>query len=87
MPPRKRAQSAPKTEDPTTPTEPAADGDDSEQTDTPAIPSRPEPADPGTEPSRSDLQTVDAPCADCFPAGWPDQSYAVGCEHGTWTRA
>lgn len=70
MPPRKRAQSAPKTDGETL--EPASD----EQP----------PPDAETEPNRSDLQTVDAPCSECFPGGWPEQSFAVGCTHGTWQR-
>jgi hypothetical protein len=72
MPPRKRAQSAPKTDDETL--EPLAD----EETG----------PDGGaeTEPERSDLQAVENPCPNCFPNGWPEGSFAVGCEHGSWIR-
>lgn len=38
------------------------------------------------EPAKSDLQAVEAPCSLCFPNGWPDLVFAVGCEHGTWYR-
>jgi hypothetical protein len=27
-----------------------------------------------------------AACPLCFPAGMPDGSFSVGCEHGTWER-
>ena len=71
MPPRKRAQSAPKTDEETL--EPV-----DEQTG-PEVGAE-------TEPERSDLQTVGLPCSDCFPGGWPEGSFAVGCEHGSWIR-
>lgn len=36
--------------------------------------------------SKSDLQEVEQPCAQCFPNGWPEGAFSVGCEHGTWIR-
>ncbi|MEU8968163.1 hypothetical protein AB0D11_02610 [Streptomyces monashensis] len=78
MPPRKRAQSAPKSVEPDEATAALADGEP--DPDTPEADVTP-PA-----PERSDLQTVDAPCPQCFPAGWPEGAFAVGCEHGSWKR-
>lgn len=45
------------------------------------------PPQDGPAPERSDLQTVDRPCEECHPRGWPEGAYAVGCTHGTWVRA
>lgn len=44
--------------------------------------------DKGDEPARSDLQSADKPCGECFPNGWPDLKGAlsVGCTHGTYIR-
>lgn len=82
MPPRKRAQSAPKTEpEPTDETLPEND-DSATPDDAPTAPS----GDAETKPARSDLETVEQPCPDCFPGGWPDQAFAVGCTHGSWQR-
>jgi hypothetical protein len=76
MPPRKRAESKPAepkaAEDtPETPGQPLTD---------PSIPEEP------TPPAKSDLQTVDQPCGECFPTGWTDMAFSQGCEHGTWIR-
>ncbi|MEU0818961.1 hypothetical protein [Streptomyces mirabilis] len=76
MPPRKRAASAPKPETEGT-VAPLAEDD----SDDPAAEQPDEP-----KPERSDLQPVDAPCLECFPNGWPEQSFAVGCTHSTWKR-
>lgn|GEM_PF-2914358 len=34
----------------------------------------------------SDLQTVDLPCTECCPNGWPEGAFSVGCIHGTYIR-
>jgi hypothetical protein len=48
-------------------------------------PSEPDPpAEPET--TKSDLQKVETPCSECFASGWADGIFAVGCEHGTWSR-
>jgi hypothetical protein len=44
------------------------------------------PAPDGEKPARGDLQTVEQPCAECFPNGWPEDAFSVGCTHGTWVR-
>ncbi|MGW5123307.1 hypothetical protein ACWEQ7_04430 [Streptomyces sp. NPDC004069] len=44
------------------------------------------PKDDQGAPERSDLQTVERPCPECIPNGWPEGVFAVGCTHGTWTR-
>ncbi|MFI1165650.1 hypothetical protein ACH4UM_19045 [Streptomyces sp. NPDC020801] len=102
MPPRKRAASAPKAkpDEPIEPLtanedaglaadEPASELPDSGPADDGSsdagdpVP----PDDPDDEPEGSDdPQTADAPCIECFPGGWPAQSNAVGCTHGTWQR-
>lgn len=41
---------------------------------------------PDPVPERSDLQTVEQPCPECVPNGWPDGAFSVGCTHGTWVR-
>lgn len=99
MPPRKRAAAPPKSETPgeeTTPKEPGtapATGDEAapqppagtEDTgggDGTAPPSE----TPPETPAKSDLQDVEQPCAECFPGGWPEQAFSVGCAHGTWIR-
>ncbi|MEU5596692.1 hypothetical protein [Streptomyces sp. NPDC020298] len=69
MPPRKRAESAPKAEEPVAP-----------ETDSQTACST------ADDSARSDLQTVDRPCEECFPNGWPQQAFSVGCTHGTWIR-
>lgn len=100
MPPRKRAASAPKPDpngcvvEPATeddgdgtsevPVEPQDSDDTGASTDSASAPAPDGDEEPG--PERSDLQSVEAPCAECFPNGWPAQGYAVGCTHGTWTR-
>lgn len=39
------------------------------------------------EPSIDSTNTDKQPgCTDCFEDGWPPESTAVGCEHGTWIR-
>lgn len=88
MPPRKRAESAPKP-DPDETIAPAAE--EGSEPDGPQEPQNsgtgePTAAPPDPGPERSDLQTVNTPCAKCFPNGWPAQAYAVGCTHGTWQR-
>ncbi|MFE9448271.1 hypothetical protein [Streptomyces sp. NPDC006739] len=84
MPPRKRATAAPES----VADDQQTDGSDARANDD-AGPGSADTA-PGTENSdeleRSELQAVDEPCTECFPRGWPDHSFAVGCEHGTWTR-
>lgn len=37
-------------------------------------------------PARSDLQEANEPCSICYPDGWPEQVFSLGCEHGTWLR-
>lgn len=89
MPPRKRAQSAPKTEEPDeqiieAPAEAEADGGDEAPDDAAAD------ALVESETDRSDVQTGGEPCGYCFPGGWAaraDIVGALGCEHGTWQRA
>lgn len=92
MPPRKRAASAPAEEpEPETAapeTETEADGQQAEHSDDSATPTDgggdQKPDEDG--PERSDLQTVEQPCQECMPNGWPEGAYAVGCTHGTWVR-
>ncbi len=87
MPPRKRAASAPKTEDEQTTDAPAEVQDDASDPDPEDPPAQP---DEPNEPQRSDIQTDDEPCPECFPGGWTAQHNSVGalgCEHGTWQRA
>ncbi|MGW2692333.1 hypothetical protein ACWC3Y_10780 [Streptomyces sp. NPDC001296] len=79
MPPRKRAQTAPKTDELGETAEPLTEGEPE--------PSGPDADGATAEPERSDLQAVNEPCPTCFPGGWPEQSFAVGCEHGSWQRA
>ena len=84
MPPRKRAQSAPKTD---SDAELLAD-DATEQEDSGAegstAPAPPD--DTEDKPKRGSRRHSDQPCTTCFPEGWPDGAIAVGCEHGSWTR-
>lgn len=81
MPPRKRAPNAPKTDGTKETQEPLTDEGSQEPAPDPDTAT---PSDP--KPEKSDLQPVETPCAQCFPTGWPAQSFSVGCEHGTWTR-
>lgn len=89
MPPRKRAASAPKPDI----EEPAVE-DGSEETAGGLAVAEPENLDaPGgdaeAKSERSDIQTGEEPCTDCFPGGWVAQATvvgALGCEHGTWQR-
>lgn len=81
MPPRKRAESKPN--------EPVLDADvpagDEEQAETPAETPTPDPeAEPA--PAKSDLQTAERPCVECFPDGWTEQVFSLGCTHGTWVK-
>lgn len=93
MPPRKRAASAPKAEteqEPLTPETEADDqqddaGDPAEQTAEQASGGSDETSDEDA-PERSDLQTVDKPCEECLPNGWPEGASSVGCTHGTYVR-
>lgn len=84
MPPRKRAASAPQ---PDSDTEPLTE-DGTEQQDSGAEggTATAPPDDTEDKPKRSSRKTVEQPCPECFPEGWPATSTAVGCEHGTWTR-
>jgi hypothetical protein len=99
MPPRKRAASAPKEEPEQELLAPETEND--EQADATGGPDAREPQDSddtgagdesaanagdGEKPERSDLQTVDQPHEECFPNGWPEGAYSVGCTHGTWVR-
>lgn len=82
----------------TAPTKPVAPAEEpGDQQSTPASPAAgdvpaPPPADDRGDtpaappPSKSDLQEVEQPCAQCFPNGWPEGAFSVGCEHGTWIR-
>lgn len=87
MPPRKRAQAAPKP--------------DPEETDGPVTDDETPPAaeqdsdgaspDGDTEatPEQASVETDSEPCGQCFPGGWAaraDIVGALGCEHGTWQR-
>lgn len=102
MPPRKRAASAPKDESEQEPLAPEneADGQQADATGDPDA-REPHDSDDtgagdesaanagdgdGEKPERSDLQTVDKPCEECFPNGWPEGAFSVGCTHGTWIR-
>lgn len=76
MPPRKRTD--------TTPDELPEGDATAPESAAPEI--APEEAPAPEAPQKSDLQVVEKPCGDCFPNGWPELGYAVGCEHGTWTR-
>lgn len=80
MPPRKRAESKPaEPEAATQETElPDADSGDEETAEAAAPAAK--------KPAQSDLQAVEAPCPECFPNGWPDGGFGLGCEHGTWYR-
>lgn len=75
--------SAPASDDSTTPADDNAD-------QTPASPDNDDgqtpDADDEDEPERSDLQAVDQPHEECFPNGWPEGAFSVGCTHGTWVR-
>lgn len=97
MPPRKRAASAaeateveqPETEATEQPDADGAASDETETTpDTPDTEDDAPPEDPKSDdaPARSDLQTVEQPCPECMPNGWPDGAFSVGCTHGTWIR-
>jgi hypothetical protein len=77
MPPRKRAESAPKIEEPTVESSADAPSADAEETSAPQA---------DTKPKRSERKPATLPCTDCFPGGWPETSTAVGCEHSSWTR-
>lgn len=83
----------------TAPPEPAppAAGDETETAQPPATngpgtadadlpPEETTAAEPPAPPARSDLKDVEQPCAECFPNGWPEQAFSVGCTHGTWIR-
>lgn len=93
MPPRKRAASTPKP-DIEEAAEPAVEGG-SEETAAGLAVAEPENldasgADAEAKPERSDIQTGEEPCGDCFPGGWAAQAAvvgALGCEHGTWQRS
>lgn len=43
-------------------------------------------AEDGAPRGKAEAPGVEVPCPMCFPAGWPEGSPAVGCEHGSWTR-
>jgi hypothetical protein len=97
MPPRKRAASAPKTEEPDeqtveAPAEAEAGGGDEAAAEAPVESVAEESAQPDEsdgEQTRSDVQTGGEPCGYCFPGGWAakaDTVGALGCEHGTWQR-
>ncbi|MGW2920418.1 hypothetical protein ACWDBF_21505 [Streptomyces angustmyceticus] len=45
-----------------------------------------EPQEEPDGPTKSDLQSVDQPCTECMPNGWPEGAFSVGCTHGTWIR-
>lgn len=99
MPPRKRAESAPKPDpdETATPTieeegatlEPEPDGprvpQDSDDDGT-GEPKAAPPDETTPEPELSDLQEVEQPCPECVPNGWPEGAFSVGCIHGTWIR-
>lgn len=92
MPPRKRAASAPKAEPEQEPLAPESEaepeqadaGDSAEETPEEA-PGATKPAE-DEAPERSDLQTAEQPHEECFPNGWPEGAFSVGCTHGTWVR-
>lgn len=96
MPPRKRAASAPKAESEQEPLAPENEADDQQDAADDSASSAEEPQEQAPDggekpaeddaPERSDLQTVDKPCKECFPNGWPEGAFSVGCTHGTWTR-
>ncbi|MGW4042949.1 hypothetical protein [Streptomyces sp. NPDC004721] len=66
----------------------AQEGDDASASAEKPKAEEPTPADPKDDesPSRSDLQTVERPCLECMPNGWPEGAFSVGCTHGTWVR-
>lgn len=83
MPPRKRAASAPKAEPGQEPLAPE-DEADGQQADAATDESTPD-SDDAAAPA-GDLQAVDKPHEECFPNGWPEGAFSVGCTHGTWVR-
>jgi len=93
MPPRKRAASAPKTEPAQEPeTLEAADTADTAGGDAAAEPDE-APADDSADQTpdapkaeRGDVQAAGKPCQECFPNGWPEGAFSVGCTHGTYVR-
>lgn len=89
MPPRKRTEPKPVEPEQTlvdAPQDPSADPTD-ESDDTISDPNdEPHAASADPAPTKSDLQAVEQPCTTCFPTGWPDGAFSVGCEHGTWMR-
>jgi hypothetical protein len=36
------------------------------------------------EPVDDDTEAHPPLCRECFPAGWPDDAYSAGCEHGSY---
>jgi hypothetical protein len=102
MPPRKRAASAPKAEPEQEPLAPEtedeaagrqADADSHEPAEETADPTptdgggqEPDSAKDEDNAARNDLQAADKPCGECFPNGWPEGIFSVGCTHGTYIR-
>lgn len=87
MPPRSRKNVEPTsaTEETVEPaSEDASATADADPSDAPPVQDTAPAAEP--EPERSEVQLVENPCSECFPGGWPEQSYALGCTHGTWQR-
>lgn len=38
-----------------------------------------------TEPKQAAVKKAPPPlCEACFPAGWPEDAYSAGCEHGSY---
>lgn len=101
MPPRKRAESAPKP-DPDEATAPASEEEGAAlepESDGPRVPqdsdddgtgettaAPPDETAPEPGPELGDLQEVEQPCPECVPNGWPEGAFSVGCIHGTWIR-
>lgn len=82
MPPRKRTQSTPTSEESGEQMETAVEAEAGSRDETSDAPAAVD------EPERGDLQGGE-PCSECFPGGWAakdDSVGALGCEHGTWQR-
>jgi hypothetical protein len=91
MPPRKRAETKPAERQETAPEAETLPDDAAPAPATPEAEEAPNadaatPDAPGDDAKASDVQTVDRPCEECMPNGWPEGAFAVGCEHGTWRR-
>jgi hypothetical protein len=54
---------------------------------TPTEPAKLEVPAPGSKRKTPDEVVPDGDvCGDCWPSGWPDDTAAASCLHGSWTR-